>query len=137
MTRIDFYEITQSAYNAENLVCKLCHKAYQSKQNVLLLTADQQQTDRLDRLLWSSEEDSFLPHDQHEPEGMLTPVLLNHEADPRGDRQLLINLSEEIPLYFAQFERVIELVTNENKAIARNHYSYYKDRGYPLQHHKL
>jgi len=137
MTKIDFYEITQSAHSAESLVCKLCHKAYQSQQNVLLLTTSQQQTDRLDRLLWSSEEESFLPHDQQEQEGILTPILLNHEAEPRGDRQLLINLSEEIPLYFAQFERVIELVTNENKSTARNHYSFYKDRGYPLQHHKL
>ena len=137
MTRIDFYDVSQSHHSPDGLVCKLCHKAYQGKQNVLLLTADQQHSDRLDRMLWTSEEESFLPHDQQEQEGLLTPVLINHQADPRGERQLLINLSKEIPLFFAQFERVIELVSSENKEQARSHYSFYKDRGYQLNHHKL
>lgn len=137
MTRIDFYEITASHHSSDALVCKLCHKAYQSRHQVLLLTSGQQHSDRLDQLLWTSDDESFLPHDQQEQEGLLTPILINHQADPRGERQLLINLSDEVPLYFAQFERVIELVTEDNKALARQHYSYYKDRGYPLNHHKL
>jgi DNA polymerase-3 subunit chi len=49
----------------------------------------------------------------------------------------LINLSSTIPAYFAQFERVIELVTEDNKQSAREHYSFYKERGYPLHHHTL
>ena len=137
MTRIDFYQITQSRLSADNVICRLCHKAYQSGQKVLLLTENPQQTQHLDRLLWSSPEDSFLPHDQQEQEDFITPILINHEADPRGERQLLINLSSQIPLFFAQFERVFELVTEENKASARSHYSYYKDRGYELFHHTL
>ncbi|RLA09844.1 MAG: DNA polymerase III subunit chi, partial [Gammaproteobacteria bacterium] len=36
-----------------------------------------------------------------------------------------------------QFERVIELVTEDNKQQAREHYSFYKERGYPLNHHNL
>lgn len=137
MTRIDFYDLTQSHHNSDGLVCKLCHKAYQNKQSVLLLTADQQHTEKLDRMLWTSEEESFLPHDRQEQDGILTPILVNHQADPRGERQLLINLTDEIPLFFAQFERVIELVATNNKEVARSHYSYYKDRGYVLNHHKL
>lgn len=137
MTRIDFYQISQSHHTAEGVVCKLCQKAYQSKQKVLLLTRNAQQSNRFDQLLWTHSEDSFLPHDQQEQEGFITPVLINHEADPRGERDLLINLADEIPLFFAQFERVIELVTDENKSQARSHYSYYRDRGYPLNHHTL
>ncbi len=137
MTRIDFYDISQSHHTTYGLVCKLCHKALQGKQNILLLTANQNQSDRLDRMLWTSEDESFLPHDQQEQEGLLTPILINHQADPRGERQLLINLTNEIPQFFAQFERVIELVADDNKQHARSHYSFYKDRGYELNHHKL
>lgn len=137
MTRIDFYQLGQSKHTAEGLVCKLCQKAYESKQRVLLLTDSPQQSQRFDQLLWTHDDVSFLPHDQQEQEGFITPILINHEAEPRGDRDLLINLSEEIPLFFAQFERVIELVTEDNKSHARSHYSYYKDRGYPLNHHTL
>jgi len=137
MTRIDFYQITQSAQTADDVVCKLCQKAYQTQQKMLLLTTDQQMTERFDRLLWTSNDESFLPHDQREQDDFSTPILINHEADPRGERQLLINLSNEIPVYFAQFERVFELVTEQNKSTARSHYSYYKDRGYELNHHNL
>ncbi len=137
MTRIDFYQITQSSHKEDDLVCTLCHKAYQNNKKVLLLTADEQQSERLDRLLWTQHDDSFVPHDQQEQDGFITPILINHQADPRGERDLLINLSEEIPVYFAQFERVLELVTEQNKSTARSHYSYYKDRGYELNHHTL
>lgn len=137
MTRIDFYQITESALNEDQLVCKLCQKAYEAKQKVLLLTSSALHSQRLDQLLWTYQDESFIPHDQVEEEGMSTPILIQHEADPRGDRQLLINLSNEIPIYFAQFERVLEVVTDDNKTLARNHYSYYKERGYPLNHHTL
>lgn len=137
MTRIDFYQITESPFSADTLVCKLCHKAYQAGQKVLLLTSGPQQSQHLDRLLWTQDDESFIPHDQQEEQGFITPILINHQADPRGERQLLINLSDEIPVYFAQFERVLELVTEENKTVARSHYSYYKERGYELNHHTL
>jgi len=137
MTSIDFYNIAQSRHTTDGLVCKLCHKAWQNKQKVLLLTSGPAQTERLDKLLWTSDDESFLPHDQQEQPGLVTPILVNHQADPRGERELLINLSEQIPTFFAQFQRVIEVVTDDNKAQARSHYSYYKDRGYKLKHHKL
>ena len=137
MTRIDFYQLDSTRYQHDELVCNLCQKAYQSQHKVLVFTSDQQQISHLDRLLWTHDEESFLPHDKEEQPGFITPILINHNADPRSERELLINLSHEIPLFFAQFERVIELVTDKNKQTARNHYSYYKERGYQLNHHKL
>ena len=137
MTRIDFYQITDSRLSEDALVCKLCQKAYESQQKLLLLTRSEQHSQHLDKLLWTQDDESFIPHDLQEEEGFISPILINHEADPRGERQLLINLSNEIPLFFAQFERVLELVTDDNKTQARTHYSYYKERGYPLNHHTL
>ncbi len=138
MTRIDFYDIAQSQrHQLEELVCKLCEKAFSQKKKLLLYTTDANQTDQLDRLLWTNNDESFLPHDQQEQDGFLTPILISHQIEPRGERDLLINLSSEIPSWFAQFDRVLEIVTEHNKAEARAHYSFYKDRGYPLEHHKL
>ena len=137
MTRVDFYQITGSRLNADELVYKLCHKAYDSNQSLLVYTNNAMQTQHLDRFLWTHDEQAFLPHDQQEVDTLLTPVLINHEANPMGERELLINLHDEIPMFFAQFKRVFELVTDDNKSIARAHYSYYKDRGYELNHHTL
>lgn len=137
MTRIDFYQLNPERPRYDQLVCQLCQKAYESKQLTLLLTQNQQQSEHLDHRLWTYSDESFLPHDAKETDGFITPILIHDDPDPSGDRQLLINLSASVPAYFAQFERVIELVTEENKTQAREHYSYYKERGYPLKHINL
>ena len=137
MTRIDFYQLNPARHRYDQVVCQLCQKAFDSQQLTLLLTRDPQQSQHLDQKLWTFRDDSFLPHDSEESEGLVTPILIHDNPDPGSNRQLLINLSSTVPIYFAQFERVIELVTDENRQQAREHYSFYKERGYPLNHVNL
>ena len=137
MTRIDFYQLNPQQHNPDRVVCQLCQKAYESNQMTLLLTKSQQQTEHLDRQLWVFNDDSFIPHDAQESDDFRSPILINNDPAQSNDRQLLINLADTIPGNFAQYERVIELVTEDNKELAREHYSYYKERGYPLNHHNL
>lgn len=137
MTRIDFYDLSKSSRSPMKLVCNLCQKAWDQQWLTLLLTQDSDQTQLLDRLLWTADEESFLAHDTVEQQDLNTPILVTHQAEPQGERQLLINLSSEIPIYFAQFERLIELVTEDNRDSARAHYRHYQHRGYPLQYHQL
>lgn len=137
MTRVDFYQLNPQQHNQDRVVCQLCQKAYDNNQKTLLLTQSPQQTAHLDRQLWIFNDDSFIPHDAEESDSFLSPILIHDQPDPQGERQLLINLSPLVPSYFAQFERVIELVTEDNKQSAREHYSFYKERGYPLNHHTL
>ena len=137
MTRIDFYQLDPQRHRAVRVVCQLCQKAYENKQNTLLLTQSPEQSAHLDKQLWIFADDSFVPHDTESSDTFETPILIHNT--PQGDcrRQLLINLTDAIPDNFAQYERIIELVTEDNKQQARNHYSFYKERGYPLNHHTL
>lgn len=137
MTRVDFYQLNPQQHSQDRVVCQLCQKAYDNNQKTLLLTQSPQQTAHLDRQLWIFSDDSFIPHDSDDSKDFLSPILIHDQPDPQGERQLLINLSPMVPAYFAQFERVIELVTEDNKESAREHYSFYKERGYPLNHHTL
>ena len=137
MTRIDFYQLDPEQHSVDRVVCELCQEAYENKQFTLLLTQSEQQSAHLDRQLWVFEDDSFIPHDAQESEEFMSPILIHNEPALTDERQLLINLADAIPTYFAQFERVIELVTENNRALAREHYNYYRERGYPLTHHKL
>jgi len=140
MTRVDFYQLNPKQHNQDRVVCQLCQKTYNSNQKTLLLTQSPEQTAHLDRQLWIFKDDSFIPHDAHvddEFDSFLSPILIHDKPDPQGERQLLINLSTLVPSYFAQFERVIQLVTEDNKQSAREHYTFYKERGYPLNHHTL
>lgn len=137
MTRIDFYQLDPVRHRYDQVICQLCQKAWDTRQPTLLLTQHAEQSQQLDQRLWTFSEDSFVPHDCEESDDFVTPILIQDNPDPAGDRQLLINLSATVPTWFAQFERVIELVTEDNKAQARKHYSYYKERGYPLKHINL
>jgi len=137
MTRIDFYQLDPQQHSADRVVCELCQEAYENKQFTLLLTQSEQQSAHLDRQLWVFEDDSFIPHDTQESEEFMSPILIHNEPALTDERQLLINLADAIPTYFARFERVIELVTENNRQQAREHYNYYRERGYPLTHHKL
>ena len=65
-------------------------------------------------------------------------LLAANAEDPPHD-QVLINLADERPATFARFERVIEIVTldDADKALARERFRFYRDRGYELGIHKL
>lgn len=136
MTRIDFYQLTPQ-HNFDRVLCQLCQKAWENKQHTLLLTQSAEQSAHLDQKLWTFDDDSFVPHDCELEDDFKTPILIHNAPTAHADRPLLINLAQQIPDYFAQFERVIELVTEDNKQLAREHYSFYKQRGYPLQHVNL
>lgn len=134
MTRIDFYQLDPKRHNQDRVVCQLCQKAYENKQSTLLLTQSPEQSTHLDRQLWTFEDDSFVPHDLQASVEFETPILIHNEPNSSDNRQLLINLAAAIPDNFAQFERIIELVTDDNKSQAREHYHYYQQRGYPIKH---
>ncbi len=137
MTRIDFYQLNPDRHRADRVVCQLCQKAYENAQRTLLLTQSPEQSAHLDKQLWVFSDDSFVPHDIEPASGFESPILIQEKAPEDCERQLLINLSDNIPDNFAQYERIIELVTEDNKQQARKHYSFYKQRGYPLNHHNL
>ena len=137
MTRIDFYQLNPARHGYDQVVCKLCQKAWENRQPTLLLTQNPEQSRMLDQKLWTFVDDSFVPHDCDNDADFVTPILIHDNPDPAGERRLLINLTPSVPAYFAQFERVIELVTENNKHQARANYSYYKERGYPLKHINL
>jgi DNA polymerase-3 subunit chi len=52
---------------------------------------------------------------------------------------VLLNLGHELVKGFEAFERIIEIVTNDeqDKSQARIRWKHYADRGYPLQRHDL
>ena len=135
MTEVLFYHLEHQPL--DRVLPSLLEKTLERGWRAVVQSGSQERLEALDMLLWTYRDDSFLPHDREETGELITPILINDNPDPDGERQLLINLSASVPSYFAQFERVIELVTEENKTQARAHYSYYKERGYPLKHINL
>ena len=141
MTRIDFYVLPeQGRSNREHLACRLTEKAYDRGHRIFIHTATREQAETLDTLLWTYRDESFLPHALCTDElADDSPIQIGHSEEPRGNCDVLINLSLEVPAFFSRFERVAELVGsgNDERQRAREAFRFYKDRGYPLDTHQL
>ncbi len=137
MTKIDFYQLKSGRFSPDKALCGLCLKAHQHRQSTLLLTQSEQESQRLDLILWHFEDTSFIPHSITRPNYPLSKIHINHQALANEHYDILINTSSAIPDHIGQFSRIIELVHDDNKNIARTHYRYYKDRGYPVNHENI
>jgi len=61
---------------------------------------------------------------------------IDHQGEPANNREVLLNLSSEVPYFFSSFESTLEVIctASAGKTTGRERYRYYKSRGYPLIH---
>jgi DNA polymerase IIIc chi subunit len=138
-TRIDFYILPDVDVSARaRFTCRLAYKAASAGMNVHVHADSAAECDDIDALMWAYPRHQFLPHARGDaPDASTVPVTLGHDAPP-GDRdRLLINLSASIPEFFSRFERVAEIVVEHQRPQLREHYRYYRNRGYALFHHEM
>jgi DNA polymerase III subunit chi len=135
MTHIGFYQISQGETDLA-FCCRLVDMVYRRGLRIHVHTGDQQTAEKLDELLWSFDDDRFIPHDLY---GEDSPISIGINEEPEEHQQVLVNLSGQVPEFFGRFDRVAEIVpVDENsRQIARNNYRFYKDRGYSLEYHQI
>ncbi len=139
MTRIDFYILERHPqHGRELLACRLAEKAVALGLRVHVHVADPAQGERLDALMWTYRDGSFLPHVIGDGSDAQTPVSIHHAAEP-GVHEVLINLADEVPVFFSRFERVAEVIDSrpEIRAQGRERFRFYRDRGYALETHRI
>lgn len=166
MTKIDFYVLEEERPKEGFLfTCRLIEKIYRQGHRVYVYSENQAQIDKLDQLLWSFKAESFIPHSQHinqtdtltateqslaskapsaneQPlahQAPLNEVLLGTCPPPSHYHSCLINLSENVPSFFSRFQRLGEVVLNNERRrnISRNNYRFYQQRGYAIDTHKI
>lgn len=141
MTRVDFYILgEQIRGDGFTLACRLAEKAWNQGRRVYLHTESAADADRMDRLLWTFRQGSFIPHGvsgKASPD--LNPVIVGHDEQAGEEHDVLINLATKVPPFFSRFERVAELIepSPEKRQQGRLRYAFYRDRGYPLQTHTI
>ena len=121
---------------------RLLRKAYRSGAQVVVL-GDTSVVNALDSLMWSSEATEFLPHclTQSASTACLAAsavVLVDDLQTNSFYQDVLVNLQHRMPPAFAQFERVIEIVSNEeaDRLAARERWRFYASRGYSMSRHE-
>ena len=141
MPRTDFYVLNETNIDARYpYACRVIDKAYQRGHKVYVNCTDKTEAHLLDEMLWTFRDDSFIPHNLHgEGPTPPPPVQLGFDVEPDGFRDILINLSPEIPTYFTRFRRVIEVVTQDEKwkETSREHFRFYRTQGCQLKSHNI
>jgi DNA polymerase III subunit chi len=138
-TRIDFYVLPDVDEHARTrFTCRLAYKAAAAGLRVHVHTESARASADLDTLMWAYPSHQFLPHAIHDGvSAIAAPVTIGHAPPASGRAQLLVNLGSEIPPFFGQFDRVAEIVVEHQRARMREHYRYYRQRGFALYHHEL
>lgn len=137
MTKIDFFSNTP---NRLEYVVRLLKKVQAQAQNAVVF-GEVDVINHLSDALWQLE--GFHPHDLYHafaPSTLHASILLiSTLPDELPHHDVLINLTDELPGFFASFLRLIEVVPDEEPAriAARERWTHYKSRGYVMKHHNI
>jgi len=142
MARVDFYILNQAGqHSRQTFACRLAEKAYHLNNSVHIHAASRDDAERIDELLWTFRDGSFVPHERISGTGDAadSPVTIGCEDEFVEPRDLLINLSDDIPACAGTFPRVAELVTSDDdcKQLSRKRFATYREQGHSLETHNL
>lgn len=139
--KVDFYVMeNMGRMQALRELCLLLETPYDAGQSVYIHTAVKDDAEQLDKLLWTYRDDSFLAHQIKEPGSQNTsPILIGIDDTPTQAEGVLVNLTTQIPAFYQEFERVIEIVFSDPAAqqSARDRFRQYREKGCELNTHKL
>jgi DNA polymerase III subunit chi len=133
MPQVDFYVLSDSAPDAHlRHACRLAEQAADQGQKVFMRTTNADDVKRIDDLLWTFGDRSFLPHEIATPTSPSHPRIrvLIGGAPPSNFRDLVVNLSVDA-LSDDSLTRIVELVPadSERKRVARERFKNYRERG--------
>jgi len=137
MTSVDFYF---NAADKLQVACRLAGKAMAQRKRLLIYAPQADTAQRIDRLLWTWQATGFVPHcAAHDPLASETPVLIATAAETDATCEVLLNLAPETPPAFERYQRLLELVAqdDEDRRAARERYKFYRERGYRIADHDL
>ncbi len=138
--RIDFYILESADGSQDAAVCRLALKAFSQGHRIYIRASDDATAQRLDALLWTFNQGSFIPHSIYPaPAESPVSVLIGTDEPPAEHDDVLIQLAPEPPAAFERFKRVLEVVgpNEEEKQHGRNRFRFYRERGHTPATHTL
>ncbi|MEM8984118.1 MAG: DNA polymerase III subunit chi [Pseudomonadota bacterium] len=140
MKRVDFYVLGQDGPDVDmRFACRLTQQVYTRGQRVHLHVDDIDQAQRLDGLLWTFQDGSFVPHEVLGLSDDAAPVTIGAAVNLPDEADVLVNLASELPAAADRFDRIAEIVTANpiQRNRSRERYRQYKARGYTIETHTL
>lgn len=140
LPQVTFYLLKQSVPDGKlRAACRLTRKAVAQGYTAYIQTADSEQARRLDDLLWTFDQGSFVPHRLDGDKADPAPVVIGCNPPAVDSADILIALSGNMTDHFDVYQRIAEVVdaTDEDKQLARQRYKTYRERGCELETHHI
>lgn len=138
MSNISFYHLTSTPM--QRALPKLLEKIVGSGHRALVVTSSEAETEQLNQLLWTYEQDSFLTHgSMKDGRAEDQPILLSTEERPVNKANMLLITNGQVAGQPEQFERVLDMFDGNNAeavAAARTRWASYKEAGHTLTYQK-
>ena len=138
MSQVSFYT---GVADRLTYICRLLRKAQASGAQIGVCGAPAL-LERLDAALWTFELAGFVPHlrlqaDSNAAAIKASPVLLVERPADLPHRDMLLNLGRDMPEGFEQFDRVLEVVSQDPDQVqaGRARFGQYKFLGHEISHH--
>lgn len=139
--KVDFYILDET--NEEKglrFACQQTEEAYHHQKQIYLHVNSYETAERLDQLLWTFRDDSFLPHQILSVNSSNIPIQIGYQNEAIPPLQdIFINLSNTIPPFYRQFNHLIEVVFSDPtvQQLARERYRQYREQSFELNTYKL
>ena len=143
MPKIDFYVTKDNASQfALRTACRIAEKAFSAGHRIHIHMNSEIDCEKLDAMLWTFRDRSFIPHEISPVPIHDCPVTISSEKSPEmtsGHTDFLVNVSDQIPENFKQFQRIAEIIENRPESIhaGRERYRFYRENGLDPQHHEV
>ncbi len=121
MGRIDFYHLTKNTL--DEALPKLAFKAYETGKKIKIKVGTEQRVDFINSLLWTFDEESFLPHGtKKEGNAELQPIYLSPDDENPNKATLLfaVDGANITPENTHNFERIFYIFDANNNQELQN-----------------
>ncbi len=145
MAKVDFYILgSEGPDEPLRVACRVADKAWRQGNRVRVESDSMETLRRLDALMWTFKQESFLPHElegEHDDWRQLNPapVVLATPGTSAEAPDVLINLGSAVPEHAKRCTRIAEIVSPDpdSKQMGRDRYKIYRDRGFELSTHQI
>jgi len=123
-----------------HIACRLLNKAYLKQHRVYVLCSDKVNAEHLDELLWTFQDDSFIPHHlAGESDTMNAAIQIGWQPPSGGQYDLLMLVDTPLPESFQTFKRILVVVSHDEefREQARILYRDLRQQGFEIDLHKL
>ena len=139
--QIDFYVLQEQSPDGRfKLACRIIEKAYRLGHRIYVRTSDPDHTNKLDDLLWTFSQNSFIPHQlSSESNSIDSPVVIGENLLATDDTDVVISVADDPVSNFTAYPRIVDIVgcKDEEKASGRDRFRYYRERGVEPNTHQI